>query len=113
MSPDLRQMLVETINQAAMQPDPAEQAQEVPMEPEQPQGPAPEMVQLMEGQQQIAQGLGQMGETIGQLGQAMGQLIKLVQAKRIRTPERGEDGSITRVVDSIELEDMAAEGPMQ
>lgn len=106
MPPDLRQMLVETINQASMQPDPAEEPQEVPMEPEEPQGPAPEMLQLLEGQQALTEGL-------GQISQAMGQLIKLVQAKRVRVPERGPDGSISRVVDSIELEEMAPQGPMQ
>lgn len=103
--PELRAMLVQTIHQASLQPNPEDEAKErAPEAPEMPEtpeetGPDPEIEALAQGQEAILQ--------------AVGQLIKLVQAKRVRTPERGPDGSITRVVDSIDLQDVAPEGPMQ
>jgi hypothetical protein len=108
MPADARALLVETIHQASMQPDPdteggmMQEAPEVPEVPEEDPGPSAEM-----------QALEAMAQGQQQLMQAMGQLIKLVQAKRVRTPERGPDGSITRVVDAIDLGDMQPEGPMQ
>lgn len=108
MSPDLRKMLVETIHQAQMQPNPEDSAMETPEVPEEA-GPSLEMQTL----EQMAQGQEQLMQGLGQLAQTMGQLVRLVQARRVRTPERGPDGSITRVVDAIDLQEMPAEGPVQ
>lgn len=109
MPPDLRQLLVETVHAASMQPNPDDDLGEVmPETPEEPAGPSEELQAL----EQVTQGQ-------QALMQAMGQLIKLVQAKRIRTPEYrngNPDERVARVVDEIDpeaLAQMQPEGPMQ
>jgi hypothetical protein len=61
--------------------------------------------------QAVAQALMPVAEGQAQVEALLGQLIRLVQAERERIPERGKDGSITRVIDR--LAQMPSEGPMQ
>lgn len=114
----VRVMLAQTIGAAMAQPQPTDDAGAAPMEPEmpqEPQGPSPEMQAL----EQVAAGQEQLMQGLGQLAQTMGQLVKLVQAKRIRTPEyRNGDPNerVARVVDEIDPEtfrEMPAEGSVQ
>lgn len=104
ITPEAVQALVQqTIAATMAQPQPSEEAQEMPepmeaMAPEMPevpeeqempeeQGPAPEIQALLQGQETLAQ--------------MMGQLIQLVQADRERIPVRDKTGAIERVLDRM------------
>lgn len=99
------QLTQQTIAQAMTQPDPSEQEGAQPMQPaaqpaqpeqqepamqeqQEPPGPAPEIQELMQGQEHLAQ--------------LMEMLIHAVQAPRKRTPVRDQKGDILHVIDTVD-----------
>ena len=84
---------------------------EQPMEPEMPPEPAPEIIALTEGQQQlaqitqqIAQGQEQIAQVVMSLPDLMTQLANLQKRTRRRIPVRDTEGNITEVIDKMDDE---------
>lgn len=73
--------------QQPLQPEQIPPEMQEPPMPQEPAGPAPEIQELMQGQEHLAQ--------------LMEALIRIVQSPRERIPVRGKDGSIERVIDQL------------
>jgi hypothetical protein len=95
------------------QPMPEQQMQPMPeqeMQPEAPEPPSPEIMSLLDGQQQTAQAIQQIVQGQQSIGQMLQELAALTKRTRRRIPVRNTDGDITEVIDKMDDETQESEG---